>query len=54
MPAINEHHAHPQFANDLLVKDFQPLVFMKPNQETVKLKIKINSANPIFGLYLDS
>jgi hypothetical protein len=51
MPAIYEDHAHSQFANDLLVKNFKPLVLMKPNQETVKLKIKINSANPIFCLY---
>src|SRR4030095_14373365 len=51
MPAIHEDHAHPQFANDLLVKDFQSLVLVKSNKETVKLKIKINSANPVFCLY---
>lgn len=49
--AIDEDHSHTQFANDLLIENFQALVAVKTNKKTVELEIMVNSADPIFGLH---
>jgi hypothetical protein len=50
MPAIDEDHAHPQFANDFLVETFEPFVVMKTNKKTVELEVEVDGAHPIFGV----
>ncbi len=47
MLAINQHHAHPQLADQLLIERLEPAVSKKPDQQRVKLQIESHGANPV-------
>ena len=47
MFTINQHHAHPQFADQFLIERLEPAVSKKSDQEGVKLQVESHGANPV-------
>src|SRR5260370_29304277 len=44
--AVNQHHAHAQLADQLLIKRFHPAIAMETDQQSVELEVEAHGTNP--------